>query len=114
MGLANDPPFDATSPYAMESYDAAALIILAMQAAGSTDPQVYKDFILPIANGPEDGSGVKILPGEIAKALELIAAGTAIDYDGGSGVTLVGPGESAGRYRQFEVRGGVYETVQFR
>ncbi len=114
MGKAAATPFDATSPYTMESYDAAALIILAMQAAGSTDPKVYKDKVLEIANGPADGSGVKILPGEIGKALELIAAGTAIDYDGASGVMLIGPGESAGRYRQFEVKGGKYETVTFR
>jgi branched-chain amino acid transport system substrate-binding protein len=114
MGKANATPFDATSPYAMESYDAAALIMLAMHAAGSTDPAVYKDKIMEIANGPADGSGTKILPGELAKALELIAAGTAIDYDGASGVTLIGPGESAGRYKQFEIKGGVYETVQFR
>ena len=114
MGKTAPVPFDATSPYTMESYDAAALIILAMQAAGSTDPQVYKDKVLEIANGPADGSGVKILPGEIGKALELIAAGTAVDYDGASGVTLIGPGESAGRYKQFEVKGGVYETVTFR
>jgi branched-chain amino acid transport system substrate-binding protein len=114
MGKTAATPFDATSPYTMESYDAAALIILAMQAANSTDPKVYKDKVLEIANGPADGSGVKILPGELGKALELIAAGTAIDYDGASGVTLIGPGESAGRYRQFEVKGGVYETVQFR
>ena len=114
MGKTNSVPFDATSPYSMESYDAAALIMLAMQAAGSTDPQVYKDKVLEIANGPADGSGVKILPGEIGKALELIAAGTAVDYDGASGVTLIGPGESAGRYKQFEVKGGVYETVTFR
>jgi branched-chain amino acid transport system substrate-binding protein len=114
MGKTAATPFDATSPYTMESYDAAALIILAMQAANSTDPKVYKDKVLEIANGPADGSGVKILPGELGKALELIAAGTAIDYDGASGVTLIGPGESAGRYRQFEVKGGKYETVQFR
>jgi len=114
MGKTAPVPFDATSPYSMESYDAAALIILAMQAAGSTDPQVYKDKVLEIANGPADGSGVKILPGEIGKALELIAAGTAVDYDGASGVTLIGAGESAGRYKQFEVKGGVYETVTFR
>lgn len=112
--MAKTEGFDATQPYSMESYDAAALIILAMQAAGSTDPQVYKDKVLEIANGPADGSGVKILPGEIGKALELIAAGTAIDYDGASGVMLVGAGESAGRYKQFEVKGGVYETVTFR
>ncbi|NJS38616.1 MAG: ABC transporter substrate-binding protein [Rhodobacteraceae bacterium] len=114
MGKTAAVPFDATSPYTMESYDAAALIMLAMQAANSTDPKVYKDKVLEIANGPADGSGVKILPGEIGKALELIAAGTAIDYDGASGVTLIGPGESAGRYKQFEVKGGVYETVTYR
>ena len=114
MGKANSPAFDATSPYSMESYDAAALIMLAMEASGSTDPNVYKDKIMEIANGPADGSGTKILPGELGKALELIKAGTAIDYDGGSGVMLIGPGESAGRYKEFEVKGGVYETIKFR
>ena len=39
---------------------------------------------------------------------------TAIDYDGGSGVMLIGPGESAGSYKEFEVKGGVYETIKFR
>ncbi len=108
IGKANN--FDATSPYTMESYDAAALIMLAMEAAKSTDPKVYKDKVLELANGP----GEKIYPGEIAKALELIRAGTAIDYEGASAVQLIGPGESAGRYRQFEVKGGKYETVTFR
>lgn len=102
--------FDATSPYTMESYDAAALMMLAMAVAGSSDPKVYKDKLMDVANGP----GEKILPGELAKALDLIAAGTDIDYDGASGVELVGSGESAGRYRQFEVKGGKYETVTFR
>ncbi len=110
MGKAAATPFDASSPYTMESYDAAALIMLAMQAAGSSDPKVYKDKLLDVANGP----GEKILPGELAKGLELLAAGTDIDYDGASGVELIGPGESAGRYRQFEVKGGKYETVTFR
>jgi branched-chain amino acid transport system substrate-binding protein len=110
MGKTAPTPFDASSPYTMESYDAAALIMLAMQASGSTDPKVYKEKILEVANGP----GEKILPGEIAKGLELLAAGTDIDYDGASGVELIGPGESAGRYRQFEVKGGKYETVTFR
>jgi branched-chain amino acid transport system substrate-binding protein len=106
--------FDGTSAYSPESYDAAALIALAMAAAGSTDPQVYKDKVLEVANGPADGSGEKIYPGELAKALELIAAGTAIDYEGATAVTLIGPGESAGRYRVIEVRGGKNETVGFR
>jgi branched-chain amino acid transport system substrate-binding protein len=114
MGKANAAPYDATSPYTMESYDAAALIMLAMHAAGSTDSKVYGAKIMDIANGPADGSGTKILPGELGKALELITAGTAIDYDGASGVQLVGAGESAGRYKQFDIKAGKYETVTFR
>jgi len=110
MGKTNSAPFDASSPYASESYDAAALLMLAMQAAGSTDSKVYAGKIMEIANAP----GEKILPGEIGKALELLAAGQDIDYDGASGVELIGPGESAGRYKQFEIKGGKYETVQFR
>ncbi len=113
MGKAATPAYDATSPYTMESYDAAALFMLAMNAAKSSDPKVYLPFILQIANGPADGSGEKILPGQLGHALELLAAGTAIDYDGASGVTLIGPGESAGRYREFTVTGGKYETVKF-
>lgn len=114
MGKTAATTFDATSPYTMESYDAAALIMLAMEATKSTDSKVYSAKIMEIANGPADGSGTKILPGELGKALELIAAGTAIDYDGASGVTLVGAGESAGRYKQFEVKAGKFETIQFR
>jgi len=110
MGKANATPFEATSPYAMESYDAAALIMLAMHAAGSTDPKVYKEKIMDLANAP----GEPILPGELGKALELIAAGTDIDYQGASGVELIGPGESAGRYKEFVIQGGKYETVKFR
>lgn len=102
--------FDATSPYTMESYDAAALFMLAMQAAGSMDPADYKGKILDVANAP----GEKIYPGEIAKGLQLLKDGQDIDYEGASAVELIGPGESAGRYRQFEIKGGKYETVQFR
>jgi branched-chain amino acid transport system substrate-binding protein len=108
IGKANN--FDATSPYTMESYDAAALIMLAMEAAGSSKPGDYKAKILDVANAP----GEKIYPGELAKALDLIKAGTDIDYEGASAVELIGPGESSGRYRQFEVKGGKYETVTFR
>ena len=110
MGKAATPAYDATSPYTMESYDAAALIMLAMQATNSTDPKVYGAKIMDIANGP----GEQILPGQLGHAMELLAAGTAINYDGASGVQLVGAGESAGRYKEFVVKGGKYETVKFR
>lgn len=114
MGKANNPAYDATSPYTPESYDAAALFMLAMNAAKSSDPKVYVPFIMQIANGPADGSGEKILPGQLGHALDLIAQGKAIDYDGASGVTLIGPGESAGRYREFKIEGGQFVTVKYR
>jgi branched-chain amino acid transport system substrate-binding protein len=110
MGKAAATPFDASSPYTMESYDAAALLMLAMQAAGSSDPRVYKDKVLEVANAPGD----KFYPGQIAAALQAIKDGKDIDWEGASAVELIGPGESAGRYRQFEVKGGKYETIQFR
>jgi branched-chain amino acid transport system substrate-binding protein len=103
-------PAIATSPFSPEAYDAAALIMMAMQAAGSTDPNVYKDKVMEVANAP----GEPILPGELAKALEILAAGGDVDYVGASAVELIGPGESAGNYRQIEVKDGVISTVQFR
>ncbi|MBD3678093.1 MAG: ABC transporter substrate-binding protein [Rhodobacteraceae bacterium] len=102
--------FDASSPFTPESYDAAALIMLAMQAAGSSDPAVYKDHVLHVANAP----GEPIYPGELAKALKIIAEGGDVDYVGGTAVELIGPGESAGNYRQIEMKGGEISTVQYR
>ena len=107
--LAGDA-FDPMGPFTPESYDAAALIMLAMQAAGSSDPNVYKDKVMDVANAP----GEEIYPGELAKALEILANGGDIDYVGASAVELIGPGESAGNYRQYVIENGDYKTVQFR
>ena len=102
--------FDATSPFSAESYDAAALIMLAMQAAGSAESADFKDKVMDVANAP----GEKIFPGELAKALQILADGGDVDYVGASAVELIGPGESAGNYRQIEVKGGSIETVKYR
>ena len=102
--------FDASSPFSAESYDAAALIMLAMQAAGSAESADFKDKVMDVANAP----GEKIFPGELAKALQILADGGDVDYVGASAVELIGPGESAGNYRQIEVKGGSIETVQYR
>lgn len=101
---------DVTSPYAGESYDAAALILLAMQAAGSSDPSDYKGKIMDVANAP----GEQIFPGELAKALEIIAGGGDIDYVGATAVELIGPGEAAGGYRELKFENGKMETVKYR
>jgi len=102
--------FDATSPFTPESYDAAALIMLAMQAAGSMEPADYKETLMDVANAP----GEQIFPGELAKALQILKDGGDIDYVGATAVELIGPGESAGNYRQITVDGGKIITVQFR
>ncbi len=100
----------ASQPFVGEAYDAAALILLAMQAAGSTESGAFKDHVMAVANAP----GEQIYPGELAKALDILADGGDIDYVGASAVELIGPGESAGNYRQIEVRDEALETVRFR
>jgi len=93
-----------------ESYDSAAIIMLAMQKAKSTDSQVFRDHVFDVANAP----GEKILPGELAKALKILAEGGDIDYVGATAVEFVGGGESGGSYREILVDGGEITTAKFR
>ena len=108
--MASAAGFDGTSAFSKEAYDAAALIMLAMQAAGSTVPADYAQQVMNVANAP----GEQILPGQLGRALELIAAGQDIDYVGASAVELVGPGESGGAYREIEIQNGEIVTARFR
>ncbi|MCB1418960.1 MAG: ABC transporter substrate-binding protein [Notoacmeibacter sp.] len=110
LDMAKAAGFEGTSSYAPESYDAAALIMLAMQAAKSSKPGDYAGKIMDVANAP----GEKIYPGELAKGLELLAAGTDIDYVGASAVELIGPGEASGSYREYEFKDGKITTVGYR
>lgn len=108
--LAKAAGFDGTSSFAPESYDAAALIMLAMQAANSSKSADLAGKVMDVANAP----GEQIFPGELAKGLELIAAGKDIDYVGASAVELIGPGEFAGNYREYEFKDGKITTVGYR
>ncbi|SLN39967.1 Leucine-specific-binding protein precursor [Falsiruegeria litorea R37] len=108
MGEANG--FDGTSSFVGESYDAAALIMLAMQAANSSAPGDYAGKVMDVANAP----GEKIYPGELAKALQILKDGGEVDYVGATAVELIGGGESAGNYRQYEIKDGKITTVKFR
>ncbi|MFU8863318.1 MAG: ABC transporter substrate-binding protein [Rhodobacterales bacterium] len=108
--LATAAGFEGTSAFAPESYDAAALILLAMEKAGSSASADFKDHVMDVANAP----GEEIFPGELAKAIEILKAGGDIDYVGATAVELIEPGESAGNYREIEIKDGVIETVKFR
>lgn len=101
---------EGSGPYRGESYDAAALLILAMQKAGSPDRAMIAGNIMDIANAP----GEPIGPGELGKALELIAAGTDIDYVGATNVEFTEVGEAAGTYKELMIEGGAWATKGIR
>ena len=108
--MGEEAGFEPTNAFSPEAYDAAALMLLAMQAAGSNDPAEYKEKVMEVANAP----GEKILPGELGKALQIIKDGGDVDYVGASAVELIGPGESAGSYREIEMKDGKMVTVGYR
>jgi len=108
--MAKAAGFNGTSAYTGESYDAAALILLSMEAAKSARSNDFKGRVMEVANAP----GEKIYPGDLAKALQIIRSGGQVDYVGASAVELIGPGESSGSYREIEVKGGKIVTVRFR
>ena len=108
--IAADAGLNAGGPYTGESYDAAALLVLAMQRARSTNGESIADNLLAVANAP----GTKILPGELAKGLSILNSGGPIDYVGATNVELDGVGETFGSYREFEIDNKAFKTVQFR
>jgi len=101
---------DSSGPYTGESYDAAALIVLAMQAGGSNDRGLIAKNVMAVANGP----GKKIYPGQLKKGLDLLAKGKAIDYEGATGVNFTDVGEAFGSFLEKEVKGGKFKTKKQR
>jgi branched-chain amino acid transport system substrate-binding protein len=99
---------DGDGPFRGESYDAAALIALAIQAGGSADRSSIQANMLAVANAP----GEQILPGELGKALQILADGGEVDYQGATNVELIGPGEAAGSYKELEVMDGAFKTIK--
>ncbi|HEY1695083.1 MAG TPA: ABC transporter substrate-binding protein [Polyangiaceae bacterium] len=72
-----DPP-----PYAANQYDATLLLALAIAKAGTaSDGQAIRDALIDVANPP----GTVYGPGEFVDALDALARGEEIDYDGASG-----------------------------
>ena len=101
---------DSSGPYTGESYDAAALIVLAMQAGNSADRGSIAKNVMAVANGP----GTKIYPGQLKKGLDLLAKGKAVDYEGATGVNFTDVGEAFGSFLEKEVKGGKFQTKKQR
>ena len=101
---------DSNGPFRAESYDAVALIALAMQAAGSADRGAIQSKVMAVANAP----GEKIMPGALAKALQILADGGEVDYVGATDVEFTDVGEASGSYKELEVEGGAFVTRSVR
>ena len=97
-------------PFIGESYDAAALIVLAMQSGKSADSKKIKKHILKVANAP----GTKIYPGELKKGLELLAKGEKIDYEGATDVVMTKKGDAMGAFKEFEIQNGAFVDIKQR
>ena len=101
---------DSSGPYTGESYDAAALITLAMQAGGKADRATIQQNVMSVANAP----GTKIYPGQLKKALDLLAKGKAVNYEGATGVEFTDVGEAFGSFLEKEIKGGKFKTKKQR
>ncbi len=97
-------------PYEPESYDAAALMILAMQARNSSDRASIAANIMNVANAP----GEIILPGQLAKGLEILSNGGQVNYQGATNVEFTEVGESTGSFKELEIGNGKFNTIKFR
>jgi branched-chain amino acid transport system substrate-binding protein len=78
---AEEAGFDPSAVFAAQAYDAAFLVALAIEQNGSAERDGLSDALRHVATAP----GEVILPGEWEKAVELIAQGTDINYEGASG-----------------------------
>ena len=108
--IASSKGINSSDPYTGESYDAAALIILAIQASGNTDGASIAKNILAVGNEP----GTKIYPGELKKGLDLLAKGKKINYEGVTSVNFNENGEAKGSFLEQEVKGGKFITKRQR
>jgi len=113
-GAALHARFDETygegsdKPFVDQSYDATMLLALAIEQAGSTDRAAVRAALREVANAPGEVVG----PGEWAKAVELIAAGQDIDYEGAAGShEFDGNGDVRGFIGKYVVDGDSYRQV---
>lgn len=96
-------------PYIDTAYDATMVLLLAIQKAGNTDGKAVHDALRQVANPP----GTQVLPGEWARAKELLANGEDIDYVGASGsVNFDENGDVSGTFGKWTIEDGEIKTVK--
>nr|WP_251309457.1 ABC transporter substrate-binding protein [Halomonas sp. NCCP-2165] len=79
--MATEAGIDPSAVFAAQAYDAAFLLALAIEQNGNAEREGLSAALRSVSSAP----GEVILPGEWEKAVELIAAGEEINYEGASG-----------------------------
>ena len=96
-------------PFIDTAYDATMLMALAIEKAGSTEGTAVRDALHEVANPP----GETILPGEFAKAKELLGAGQDVNYEGAGGSQdFDEAGDVPGIYSHWAIEGGEIVEVE--
>ena len=101
---------DPSNPAADRSYDAGAVVGLALASIKSQDPVAIRDAIFKVTD--PKGEVIHAGKAEFAKALDLLKAGKAIRYEG-----VIGPiafdqyGDITGPFRLWKITDGKVETV---
>ena len=108
--IAKKNNIDTSGPFIGESYDAAAILILALQEKNFKSDNNLSKNIMSVSNSP----GTKIYPGEIAKGLKLLKKGKKIDYEGATNVEFNVNGDAFGTFLEKEVSKGKFRTRQQR
>ncbi|WP_421709618.1 ABC transporter substrate-binding protein [Algihabitans sp.] len=94
-------------PFIDTAYDAAFVLALAIEKAGSTDGAAIRDALREVSSAP----GMEILPGEWEKAKAAIAAGDDIDYVGAGGAQdFDSKGDVPGTFAFWAIEGGEIVT----
>jgi branched-chain amino acid transport system substrate-binding protein len=103
-----NPQLDPGAAFVAQGYDAAYVIALAIQAANSAERAAIRGALRSVANAPGEIVG----PGEFARARTLLAAGTAVNYEGASGpIEFNATGDAQGRIEHWRVQNGRITSV---
>ncbi|MAR78909.1 MAG: amino acid ABC transporter substrate-binding protein [Rhodospirillaceae bacterium] len=100
---------DPNGPFVAQGYDAAMMIALAIEKAGSTDRKKISAALRDISSAP----GVEVGPGDWKKAVDALASGKSINYTGASGPhDFDKAGDVGGVYADFIIKGEDFSENQ--
>ena len=106
--IAQKNNIDTSGPFIGESYDAAAVLILALQEKNFKSNINLSKNIMSVGNSP----GTKIYPGEISKGLKLLKKGKKVNYEGATNIEFDINGDAFGTFLEKEVIKGKFKTRQ--